>query len=132
MPTYHLTYKRQQNRKDNLGIIESKRHFDYICRESKYKNIRNHGEDLRHKSNGNLPFWAKEPGLFWDAADNNERKNGCAYREIQVGLAQELSLDDNIKCVEKLLEELGIKKEHAYFYAIHEKPAQHDKDIQHG
>lgn len=115
--------------KDNLGKIESKRHFDYICRESKYKNIRNHGEDLRHKSNGNLPLWAKEPGLFWDASDNNERKNGCAYREIQVGLAQELSLDDNIKCVEKLLEELGIKKEHAYSYAIHEKPAQHDKDM---
>ena len=129
MPTYHLTYKRQPNRKDNLGKIESKKHFDYICREGKYTNIRNHGEDLRHKSNGNIPSWAKEPGMFWDAADNNERKNGCAYREIEVGLAQELSLDDNIACVEKLLDQLGIKKEHAYSYAIHEKPARHDKDM---
>lgn len=129
MPTYHLTYKRQPERKDGKGKIEAKKHYDYISREEKYKNIRNHGEDLRHKSFGNLPPWAKKPGDFWNAADNNGRKNECAYREIEVGLAMELSIDDNIECIEELLKKLGIEKNHMYAYAIHERPARTEKDM---
>ena len=124
--------------KTKEGIpINTKLHFDYIYREGKYKNIRNHGEDLRHKSSGNIPAWANEdPAKFWQAAEDNRQKQNYhgrqearAYREFELTLQMDLSLDDNIHCVEKFLEQTGIAKSHAYSYAIHERPARNDKDM---
>lgn len=117
--------------------IDTKLHYQYICREGKYKNIRNHGEDLRHKSSGNIPSWAKENASnFWEEAEKNrlkqnyhDRQEARAYREFELTLQMELSLDDNIECVEKFLEQTGIKENHMYSYAIHERPARHDKDM---
>ena len=105
MPTYHLEYKRQPTRKDGRGKIEAKRHYDYISREGTSRLTRHKGEDLQHKDSGNIPSWSKEKAAnFWKEADKHERKNGCAYREIIVGLPMELSLDENIECIEIMID----------------------------
>ena len=117
--------------------IDTKLHYQYICREGKYQYIRNHGEDLRHKSSGNIPSWANESASnFWEEAEKkrlkqkyHDRQEARAYREFELTLQMELSLDDNIECVEKFLEQTGIKENHMYSYAIHERPARHDKDM---
>lgn len=137
MPTsYRCNLHPHGKTKDGIPI-NTKLHFDYIYREGKYKNIRNHGEDLRHKSSGNIPAWANEdPAKFWQAAEDNRQKQNYhdkqearAYREFELTLQMDLSLDDNIQCVEKFLKETGIAKSHAYSYAIHERPARNDKDM---
>lgn len=137
MPTsYRCNLHPHGKTKDGIPI-NTKLHFDYIYREGKYKNIRNHGEDLRHKSSGNIPAWANEdPAKFWQAAEDNRQKQNYhgrqearAYREFELTLQMDLSLDDNIHCVEKFLEQTGIAKSHAYSYAIHERPARNDKDM---
>ena len=85
-------------------------------------------EDLVFTCSGNLPDWAQDAGEFWDAAEENRRVKGRAYREIRMGLQEELSLDDNIALVEEFLKESGIGKNHAFTYAIHDKEAAYDHD----
>ena len=137
MPTSYRCNLHPHGKTKDGKPIDTKLHFQYICREGKYQNIRNHGEDLRYKSSGNIPSWAKNiPSKFWEEAEKNrtkqnyhDRQEARAYREFELTLQMDLSLDDNIECVEKFLEKTGIKNNHAYTYAIHEKPARHDEDM---
>ena len=41
----------------------------------------------------------------------------------------DLSLDDNIECVNEFLQRTGISQDHTYSYAIHERPARNDDDM---
>ena len=119
--------------------IDTKKHFDYICREGKYKNIRNHGEDLQYKRHGNLPEWAEnQAGKFWNEAEKNRTREGIdytkgrdprAYREFELTLQMELSLDDNIACVDEFLKRMGIEQDHVFSYAIHDRPARLDNEM---
>ena len=119
--------------------IDTKKHFDYICREGKYKNIRNHGEDLQYKRHGNLPEWAEnQAGKFWNEAEKNRTREGIdytkgrdprAYREFELTLQMELSLDDNIACVDEFLKRMGIEQNHVFSYAIHDRPARLDNEM---
>lgn len=117
----HTTMKNGQK-------INTKKHYDYISRENEYSKIRQQTEDLVYKSSDNLPSWANNPGDFWLAAEKYRRENGRAYREITVALQMELSLEENIECIEALLKESGIKKNHVFSYAVHDKPAAIDAD----
>ena len=116
-------------RKDGTKI-NTKLHYDYICRESKYNQMRNREEDLVFTTSGNMPEWADNPGDFWQTAEDERRKNGRAYREFRIGLQEEFSYAENLELVEKFIQETGIKDNHAYSYAIHDKAATFDKSHQ--
>ncbi|WP_176731520.1 MobA/MobL family protein, partial [Burkholderia cenocepacia] len=62
---------------------------------------------------------------LWKAADEFERKNGTAYREIEIALPRELTREQRIELVEDFVQkELGDR--HAYQYAIHNPPGAID------
>lgn len=106
--------------------IATQNHFDYICREGKYNHLNDSREDLVYKSSGNMPWWAESEKQFWTEAEKHRRSRGRAYREIKMALQEELTLEENIGLVETFCERMGISKEHAYTYAIHDKPAAFD------
>ncbi|MCP2770636.1 MobA/MobL family protein, partial [Salmonella enterica subsp. enterica serovar Typhimurium] len=67
----------------------------------------------------------KNPAELWKAADEFERKNGTAYREIEIALPRELTREQRIELVEDFVQkELGNR--HAYQYAIHNPPGAID------
>lgn len=108
--------------------IHTRSHYDYICREGQYGNMQGRSEDLVFTCSGNLPDWANTAGQFWDAAEKGRQANGRAYREIRMGLQEELTLEENIALVEEFLKESGIGKNHAFSYAIHDKEAAYDSN----
>ena len=107
--------------------LDTKIHAAYITRSGKYAHIRNREEDLVCTKSGNMPDWADNPLAFWEQAELHRRKNGRAYREFRIGLQEEFTLEENIALVERFLEESGVKQQHAYTYAIHDKNATFDK-----
>ena len=125
MATYHCTVK-------SGGKGKGAAHADYIAREGRYAAIKNDRdkyekyEDLVCKGSGNMPEWAREnPSDFWKAADEFERAGGRTYTEIEIALPTELTEDQQKELVEDLIkEQLG--ENHAYSYAIHNKPATLD------
>ncbi|HCS1895106.1 MobA/MobL family protein, partial [Shigella sonnei] len=118
MASYHCTVK--------AGAKGSAlKHADYISRSGEYKSYKSR-EDLEFSSSGNMPSWAKKnPAELWKAADEFERKNGTAYREIEIALPRELTREQRIELVEDFVQkELGDR--HAYQYAIHNPPGAID------
>lgn len=103
--------------------LNTRLHAEYITRQGAYEKIRDREEDFVYRSFGNMPSWANSDLDFWQAAEENRRKNGRAYREIRLGLQEELSLAENIQTVEEFLKDSGIQSNHAYSYAIHDKTA---------
>ncbi|RUT72629.1 MobA/MobL family protein, partial [Ancylomarina longa] len=56
--------------------------------------------------------------IFWQCADEYERKNGSTYREIEIALPRELTPQQRKELVQTFVEqELG--EQHAYTWAIH-------------
>ncbi len=111
MASYHLTAK--------IGAKgKATAHAAYISREGKYSDGKRY-EDLEAKGSGNMPKWAEQNAAhFWNAADEHERANGSAYREIEVALPRELTPDQRRALVEDFVrQELG--DQHAYQWAIH-------------
>lgn len=104
-------------------------HAEYIAREGKYQGFDRY-EDLAAKGSGNMPAWAStNPVDFWKAADEYERKNGSTYREIEVALPRELSLEQNQALLEDFIRrEIGEKR--AYQWAMHDKKAALEKGDQ--
>jgi len=110
MASYHLSVKVGAKGKASA-------HANYIAREGEYQ-IK-HGEKLEATESGNLPEWAKDhPSLFWQCADQFERKNGSSYREIEIALPRELKPEQRKELVQVFVrQELG--DQHAYTWAIH-------------
>jgi hypothetical protein len=79
-------------------------------------------DELVHRESGNMPeFAAFDSREFWQAADTFERKNGQAYKEIEVALPREL---DDAQRLELVREFVSTELEnHAYTFAIHNKIA---------
>ena len=108
-------------------------HFEYICREGKYAHIAGRStETLVITRSGNLPEWANIHGKkaaqkFWAEDEKNRDPNARGYREIRVALMEELSDQQNIELIETFLQRSGIKNDHVYSYAIHDKYAAFDK-----
>jgi hypothetical protein len=114
MASYHLSVKVGAKGKASA-------HAEYIEREGEYK-LKNN-EKLEAVEHGNMPEWAQDnPNLFWQCADEFERKNGSTYREIEIALPRELTLQQRKELVQTFVEqELGEK--HAYTWAIHNPKA---------
>lgn len=122
MASYHLTAK--------IGAKgKAASHAAYISREGKYSG-RERYEDLEATGHGNMPKWAEHaPANFWTAADEYERTNGSAYREIEVALPRELTPDERRSLVEDFVRgELG--EQHVYQWAIHTPKAALEKGEQ--
>lgn len=110
MASYHLTIKSGKKG-------QATEHAAYIARARKYsKNGK--GEDLLALEHGNLPEWANgDPIQFWKMADKFERANGSTYREFELALPRELSLEQNLALVRDFVrQEVGSKP---YHLAIH-------------
>ena len=128
MAHYYFENTPHGKRKDGTKL-NTATHFDYISREGDYTNMKNRQEDLKITSFGNLPEWADNPRDFWENAEKHRNKpNGRAYREFKFALQEELTLEENIQCIEKFLKETGIKDNHVYSYAIHDKTAAFSKE----
>ena len=110
MPSYHLSIKNGKRGK-------AANHAAYIARQGKHGN---HGKqnDLIATECRNLPSWANgDPLLFWKMADAHERVNGAAYRELELALPKELSIEENIALVRDFISaELGNKTTQISFH----------------
>lgn len=92
--------------------------LEHACYIERFGRFRRRGEDVLHTGYGNMPPWAAtNPTLFWRLADLHERANGAAYREHEIALPIELTTDQLVTLVERLIRELVRNK--PYQYAIH-------------
>lgn len=120
MSHFHLSMKVQPRRSDG-GKLSAKSHFDYIARQNQYAHIRGRQEDFVMSESGNLPTWARgNAGSFWEEAENHRSARGRAYREVEIGLQEELSLEDNLELLHGFMHEFHIDQ-YAYTFAIHSK-----------
>ena len=125
MATYHLRVK--DDTKSTGKRISAKRHADYILREegeahADYINregAQSDRNDCVFKGN-QLPKWAKGSAQkFFSAATRYEDKGNVRYREIELSLPNELTLEQNREIVDKFI--ANHVSNHYYAYAIHEK-----------
>ncbi|MCW5297700.1 plasmid mobilization protein [Herbaspirillum lusitanum] len=87
----------------------------YIAREGKYAN---YADDVVTEGHGNLPAVANgDPLAVWKSADKNERANGCASREQEIALPNELDTQDHVAIVMEYIERSNSGK--PYQFAIH-------------
>jgi len=93
-------------------------HASYIFREGHYARDETL-ERLDATETGNMPSWAvNDPVSFWRAADAHERVNGTTYREMEIAIPRELSVEDRTALVREFVaQEIGDR--HAYQWAIH-------------
>lgn len=93
-------------------------HAAYIFREGRY--ARDEAlERLDAKEAGNMPAWAEaDPVQFWRAADAHERVNGTTYREMEIAIPRELSVEDRVALVRAFVAQELVDR-HAYQWAIH-------------
>lgn len=128
MATYHLRVKNDTHPSGTK--VSAKRHADYIMREegkahADYINREGaQGEetDCVFKAN-QLPKWAKGSAQkFFSAATRYESKGNRRYKEIELSLPNELSLEQNREIVDKFIADH--LSSHYYAYAIHEKPGE--------
>lgn len=93
-------------------------HASYIFREGRYARDETL-ERLDATESGNMPAWAEnDPVAFWRAADAHERVNGTTYREMEIAIPRELSIEDRTALVRAFVaQEIG--NAHAYQWAIH-------------
>ena len=128
MATYHLRVK--NDNKPGGGKVSAKRHAEYILRED----AKAHADYINREGNqsdkldcvlkGNqLPTWAKGSAQkFFEAATRYEDKGNRRYKEIELSLPNELSLEQNLEIVNTFLK--NHLANHYYAYAIHEKSGE--------
>lgn len=95
-------------------------HFSYVMGIGKYADK---DTEILHRANGNMPSWAKSARDFWQSADELERANGSAYREHILSLPRELTVSQNIQCVQSWID-AQLSDKHAYSFAIHAPKAR--------
>lgn len=101
-------------------------HADYINRE----NIFAKKGGCVYKSN-HLPKWANNsPKVFFAAADKYEQKNGTPYRELELSLQQELTLEQNIEIINIFIKQCEVLQDKYFAFAIHDKEAALDNTKQ--
>ena len=128
MATYHLRVK--DDTKTSGTRVSAKRHVDYILREEgkAHADYINREGAQRDKNDcvfkGNqLPKWAKGSSQkFFSAATRYEDKGNVRYREIELSLPNELTLEQNREIVDTFLKRH--LSDNYYAYAIHEKAGE--------
>lgn len=122
-----MGYFHFQLKKSTKNHTSAAAHYSYIMREGKHT-----GKDTVHEfvmaESINIPAWANEPQEFFKAADQYERKNGIVYRELEIGLPNQLSLEENIKLVHQVIENC-IGQDKAVSYAIHKKYSKINQEL---
>ena len=112
MATYHLRLK--NDNKPNGKKVSAKVHADYILREGEEKQT-----DCVYK-NCQLPSWADGSAQkFFKAAEKYENKGNRRYKEIEMSLPNELTLEQNMEIVNAFIAKH--LSNHYYIFAIHEK-----------
>ena len=112
MATYHLRLK--NDTKSNGTKVSSKGHADYILRESDEKQT-----DLIYKGS-QLPSWANGSAQkFFEAATRYEDKGNRRFKELEMSLPNELTLEQNLEIVNAFVAKH--LSNHYYAFAIHEK-----------
>ena len=128
MATYHLRVKNDS--KPSGKKVSAKRHVEYILREdgkshADYINregAQNNKDDCVFKGN-QLPKWAKgSPQKFFSAATRYEDKGNRRYKEIELSLPNELTLEQNRSIVDQFI--ANHLANHYYAYAIHDKAGE--------
>ena len=125
MATYHLRVK--NDTKSGGGKVSAKRHADYIFREdgkSHADYINREGAQSDRNDcvfkGSQLPKWAEgSPQKFFSAATRYEDKGNRRYKEIELSLPNELTLEQNREIVDRFI--ANHLSNHYYAYAIHEK-----------
>ena len=128
MATYHLRVKDDIKRSGSK--VSPIRHADYILREegqahADYINREGAQSDKNDCvfKGSQLPKWAKgSPQKFFSATTRYEDKGNCRYKEIELSLPNELSLEQNRAIVDRFL--ANHLANHYYAYAIHEKSGE--------
>ena len=128
MATYHLRVK--DDTKRSSSKVSPIRHADYILREDG----KSHADYINREGTqsdkndcvfkgSQLPKWAKGSAQkFFSAATRYEDKGNCRYKEIELSLPNELSLEQNRAIVDRFL--ANHLANHYYAYAIHEKSGE--------
>ena len=135
MATYHFSNRPHATLKSGQKM-NVQTHYEYICREGKYSHMRDRSaEKLTAVSCGNMPIWAynSETGTidarkFWKEDETHRDANARGYREIRMALMEEFTDEENVELVETFLKRSGIKDNHAYSYAVHDKVAAFDSN----
>lgn len=153
MAFYHCSIKTPKSGKGK--IIPGKKHADYINREGDYKNFDNkqkiassHAEYINRQNDfskenfikrhgrcvykaNKLPKWANgSASNFFEASDLYGRANGLSYREFELALQEELTLEQNIEIVNTILNNYEYFQDKYYAVAIHDKQAALDNSKQ--
>ena len=125
MATYHLRVK--NDTQPSGTKVSAKRHADYILREDGKSHVdyinregaQGEKTDCVFKSS-QLPKWAKGSAQkFFSAATRYESKGNRRYKEIELSLPNELTLEQNREIVNKFIADH--LSNHYYAYAIHDK-----------
>ena len=128
MATYHLRVKNDTHPSGKK--ISAKRHADYILREDG----KSHADYINREGaqsdctdcvfkGSHLPKWAKgSPQKFFSAATRYEDKGNRRYKEIELSLPNELTLEQNREIVDRFI--ANHLSNHYYAYAIHEKKGE--------
>jgi len=103
-----------------LGSSASAKHA-YHQREGGYASgLEGKREDLAAFGSGNLPDWTGgNPALFWDATDSYERANGSLFKDLQLNLPAELTLEQNQQIIEAYAHRMFSAERLPYSWAIH-------------
>lgn len=109
MATYHLRVK--DDKKRSGSKVSPKRHANYILREegqahADYINREGAQSDRNDCifKGSQLPKWAKGlPQKFFSAATRYEDKGNYRYKEIELSLPNELTLEQNREIVDRFL-----------------------------
>ena len=123
MAIYHLNMK--SGNKSAGG--SAGKHSRYIMRTGPYKD--DNGE-LIYTHSENMPAFASaNPAAFWDAADQHERANGTVYREIEIALPAELTLEQQIALAQEFAEAVSHTAEGQtpWTMAIHSQDAENQE-----
>ena len=82
-------------------------------------------DDLAASGFGNLPTWAgDDPAVFWLATDSYERANGTLFRELQLNLPYELTLQQQEHAVKQYASLMFDAERLPYSWAIHREPGE--------
>ena len=112
MASYHLRLK--NDAKANGRKVSAKVHADHILREGGNKE-----RDCVFKS-FQLPNWAEGSAKkFFSAATRYEDKGNRRYKELEISLPNELTLEENLEIINAFI--ANHLSNHYYAYAIHEK-----------
>lgn len=153
MAFYHCSIKTPKSGKGK--IIPGKKHADYINREGDYKNFDNkqkiassHAEYINRQNDFSKENFIKRHGRcvykanklpkrangsasnFFEASDLYGRANGLSYREFELALQEELTLEQNIEIVNTILNNYEYFQDKYYAVAIHDKQAALDNSKQ--